>query len=158
MMMVPKNFGIRNQTIGDFFSLRLGKRFRGVVSSDLLRGLIRPDDTNFSVIVNLADSTQELGHFVSLNRRGNRLLYFDPIGIKCFVPDVLEFLESTRAKIRYNTHRFQNFTSQFCGLYAGVHLYLSSLNISLNQQRAMFPFTNDLNDFLLFEFVTKYLK
>lgn len=119
---VSKEKGLTNAIIHRFCTLSCSSDFKGVYAADKIPRKLAGVG-NFIIVVNLGEVTDirgslPVGHFVTIVTRPGHILYIDPYGTPCNQPRVLRFLELCGRRVVQNVKQIQDFTSNWCGMYA----------------------------------------
>ena len=112
-MVLHSSLGLYNEYINKYLS-QLPIHFDGCFSIDLIPNEIFKRK-NFILVINTANSTQKVGHFVTLIRKENMCILFDPLAINMY-RDYFSF--KCGLFLHYLTHPIQSPLSNYCGYYA----------------------------------------
>ena len=91
--------------------LKNDKNYIGTFSKDNVPVL----KNNQSTIINLQDSDQSGSHWVSYEKIGNKIIYFDSYGV-AYIPDIIKN-QYPNHKTICNIYRIQSMDSIQCGRY-----------------------------------------
>ena len=74
------------------------------------------------VVILLPDPVSKIGHWVAIRKTGNKVFYFDSLGI---FPDqrIINFMRPFDEELYINTTQIQNHRGAFCGAYVMAFLY-----------------------------------
>jgi hypothetical protein len=122
--------GLSNLYIDEVLRAACGPDYRGVFSSDTIPTELRSAD-RFSFVTNLSRADEEGTHFVAVVARPSHVLYFDPVGLPCIVPSILEFLNGCRRPHLYSSSPFQDpVASSHCGFYCMLYVMFFDSNFA----------------------------
>jgi hypothetical protein len=128
--------------------------FKGVFSSDEHVSQLKNND---SVIFNLSKRCESGSHFVSIYRKANKLIYFDPLCLFLLPNSIARFINKHNLPINYNSTRIQSPFSDFCGYFCIAFILLIKA-ISFNQFLNMFYMDDDMlfmNDVTVLKIIYK---
>jgi hypothetical protein len=119
------------------------------------------EEENFTIVCNLSRIQETGTHFISLIKRGNRMIYIDPLGIYIELNnDISSFIEKCNPSILYKIKEgIQDIEkSFFCGLFC-IYFSLDN-NPLLERPPNLMPFeSNDLikNDCICLHNIAQYI-
>lgn len=90
--------------------------FKGVFSSNNIP-LSLVKESCFNIVVNLSQKNEIGSHFICIIRHPKKVMYIDPLGGKCFIPEICTFLLMLQVPISYQKHAVQDINSNFCRFY-----------------------------------------
>jgi len=105
----------------------LKRCFGGVYASDTLP----PKRRGRAFIINLDKSSLPGSHWVAVYFKRKRVYYYDPYGIKPFLPSILNFIK--RNNIQYNKIQHQSPSSESCGYYCLYFLYRACRDLKIKK-------------------------
>lgn len=146
MELTKLNNATSNLFLIDFLNRFEWKHFIGVFSSNSIPPNLH-QERDFTIICNLSRLGEPGTHFISIIKRGNSLMYLDPLAMYITLNnDLTNFIESCNCEnILKFIHPIQDPTSWYCGYFS---LYFSLyFNETLPYHNELTPF--DVNNLKL---------
>jgi hypothetical protein len=102
--------------------------FKGVYSANEEKPML---SDNECIILNLSDKNEKGTHFISVCKKRNKIILFDPIKIFEVIPQsIINYIKKHNAKIVTNNQAIQDYSSDYCGYFCIAFVLLcNSLNI-----------------------------
>jgi hypothetical protein len=128
-----------NIFLSDFLNRFKWDHFQGVFSSDSIPNTLK-DMTNFSIICNLSRKDEKGTHFISIIKRGENILYLDPLAIYINLnDDIPKFIASCNCTdIIKLDHPIQSNSSWYCGYFTLFFLLFFNKNIDCRSKLEQF--------------------
>ena len=147
--------GISNLYI-DQLMKQISSSFRGTFSCNTIPYF---NDQNFSIIVNLSKDNEKGSHLISLFFLKNKIIYFDPYGLKSNNTYINKYLSKYNKKIVYSKSQIQDILSNHCGFFCISFILFTENSHPLKVFLSIFNNNNLLcNDYICIEMIKYYIK
>ena len=133
-------YGLTNKYIYDLMS-KFSTSFKGVFSCDNIPYFT---EYNVSIICNFSTANTKGTHYVGIYIFKDKIIYFDPLGIKCIISSICSYLGMYNKKIIESNITIQHPLSFHCGFFCVGFIFAMDKNISLQIYQKIF---NNLNLF-----------
>ena len=151
-----KMLGVENAYLQNILNICVGSNFHGVYSIDMIP-FISQTEGKHSIVCNLAESTVQFGHFVSICISNKCIYFYDPTGSK---PNktMNKYLKKYNKTIKLNTVKHQSLLSSFCSFFviANVLKYHFPKKVRLNYKTKLLK-NDDISVKIICDFISKYL-
>lgn len=147
--------GVTNLFILDFLNKCKLKYFSGVFSSNKIPNFLS-SRKNFAFVCNLAHSTVQYGHFITITGNEHNVFYCDPLGLPCFNKKILNFLKKCNKPILFNSDKIQSNTSQYCGFFSILFILL--YNYPTYVKQGMFSLNLSDNNIKCIKYIKKIVE
>lgn len=129
--------------------------FQGVFPADQISSFLpRPNNT---CIINLSRTYERGSHFVAMAIKNNELVYFDPLGLDIFQPDLLAFVLNHPLNLMYIQQQIQPLDSHLCGLYCMLFCFTNHF-LNVSEFIEFFSKTDlNINDIYVIELLCKFI-
>ena len=146
--------------ITNFYIEHLMKKFqtnfKGVFSSDNIP-YFKINDVSF--ICNLSKTHEKGTHFVAVYISEKQIIYFDPLGIECYVSSIFEYLQLYQKDLLQSLVTIQHPFSYHCGYFCiGFIFALNNKQSLLWYQNLFFKKKLYKNDKIICNYIIKMMK
>ena len=130
--------GVKNVFIEKYLNFYLPSNFLGCYSCDMLNNIFLKNKE--CIVVNTAPSHEKVGHFITIQKEGNSLIYFDPLNLS-LNHFVQTFIDSQKAFFLDTDQQIQSFSSKKCAHFC-IAFLLSQKFVDFNDFFCYFDKSN----------------
>ena len=148
-------YGLTNRYIYNLLS-KFSLSFKGVFSCDNIPYLT---EYNVSIICNFSKANTKGTHYVAIYIFKDKIIYFDPLGLKCVVNSICNYLRIYNKTIIESNFMIQHPLSFHCGFFCIGFIFAMDKNISLQLYHNLFTTVNLIdNDRNVCSFIIKFIE